>query len=635
MLSAKDRVSLVRALVGLFVLALVMLLDPMGLDAAADRHSADVVSRMTALFYGRPEHKARDRIAVVQISDRGLEQADEPWPPGRTYYARLLKRLTGGEKKPAVVFFDYAFVSHAAAEDRQLFLDAIGQVTRYDAWKANPDCQASALSKMRCITWAGGVPVMVGKIYPPNACLTELNRFKEDRDDPALFHVAVVVPLGWEDLETVFYPMFSRDQYRQVVDGAGGFDLIAGCHDLKAPGPPKAEAGSEGAPYWAPLGYMIDRPEPSRSAVPGFGYDLTPATAMAYAVCLRETPETGRRLDRPWSDDRRGELCRRLHLARAYSVYPDFGGVAFAGPEWGSIPDRETELLQARLDNPVRREAACEAERATLGRALAVGWAQFTSGLGEKEAVVAVPCPYHLTLDAADVLLAGDRLDAIREAVAGRAVAIGAAQALSNDWISTTLQSRRAGVHYHAMLLDNLLERGVDIRRKPPVIVPLLDLDAGDLLELFCAFLVLLLIERVRYVVQHGTDEEDGPRLPRILTRPRDANDPPDPPRWLPALRERYRRYWAKTREDRWRIAMVARTLAAAALVLVVATIVTVLCNWEPLNIVGLLSLTLLAVAWELWTHRGWAAVIGLAMGILLLAPLPAGRAMRRWFGAP
>eukprot|EP01030_Chromulinospumella_sphaerica_P017444 gene17444-17272_t len=254
-----------RALVGTAVLLVFMLLDPMGLDNASDRHSADVVSRITAPFYGGPDYEGRSRIAVVQISDQTLND-NGGWPPDRIFYARLLKRLAGGEQKPAVVFFDYAFVGKAEPEDRAFLLRAIEDVTRYEVWSKRPDapkCQLSALAKIDCIVASGGVPVIVGKVYPPNACLSGVSRLGADEgDEVRLFHTAVVTPLGWPDLPTQFHFVLTRADYTKTLtralDGDAAVDAkkpgvraserIIGCDDLNPADAPDPEtpAGDEG-----------------------------------------------------------------------------------------------------------------------------------------------------------------------------------------------------------------------------------------------------------------------------------------------------------------------------------------------------------------------------------------------------
>ncbi|WGM37772.1 CHASE2 domain-containing protein [Caulobacter sp. NIBR1757] len=665
----------IRTLLGTALLFVIMLTDPMGLDEATDRHSADVVSRMTAPFYGGPTHDGRRRIAVVQISDQTISDPEVGWPPPRMFYARLLKRIAGGTSKPAVVFFDYAFISETDWEDRQALLDAVRAVTSYDDWSEDETCQASALAKIRCIAAAGGVPVIIGKVYPPNACIGRYERLERDGgDDVRLFHTAVVAPLGWPDLPTTSHLILTRHDYAKTLteafDGSDIADaerpgqiapgLIRECQDLNPDGRlvPLLSVDPEAVPVaakdplpprmitWSPLGHPGKQarvaPDPYDPGEPVFGFDVTPAAAMALALCLH---------DKTWTGPK-AALCSVLRRSAETGAMPALQDVEYSGPEWGSISDPQTRDNRKLFngdgtpfpEEPIT-EAECRREHPTISRAVEVGWAQLRSGLGKGAAAVAVPCPYHLTFDANDVLISEpELLDAVRSQLADRAVAIGAAQALSNDWIATTLNARQAGVHYHAMMLDNLLEKGLDLRRKPPEIfakdgprgawgLDWLKLDGGEVLEILCGAFILFLIERTRADFERRPTEETS--LPKPFEGWRRERDLAHPLRWLARVRLNYREYWEASSEDRYRIGQVILTLTLAMIALVLLVALTISNHWEPLNVVGLFTVSVLFVAAELWTHKGWAAVFGQLTAVLLFAPGSRRRKFREWFGRP
>ncbi|RYF93678.1 MAG: CHASE2 domain-containing protein, partial [Caulobacteraceae bacterium] len=629
------RECLVRAALATLIAALLALADPMGLDEAADRHSADVIARMTAPYYGGKDHAARERIAVVEVTDFALNRNHVPWPPPRSFYTRLLGWLAGGERedlaRPAAIFFDYAFISQAQADEEQAFIDVIRHVSRYEAWKTNPNCQSSPLAKMNCIVANGGVPVILGKNYPPNACLTGESRVGV-LANVELAQAAVITPLGWPDLPSRFDPLQTRARYVEAL-GDNGADP-ARCDEINVLAPDsvrkrvidrlaEGEApppGLDSAPPWTPLGYWKTHA--------GAGYDLSPALAMTYAICLR---------DQRLRDRARAERTEPPAEMKLCGLFPDrvpldspavfdqpsrFEITDPVGPVWGSVADPATDAVRGLVYPKVPVNKACGDERRNPLRAARVGWSQLTAGLGAGAEAVAVPCPYHLTIDVDVFFDIGDEdLEAVRDRLQGRAVAIGAAQALTNDWIATTLNARQAGVHYHAMAADNLLTFGADLPRQPPAVFPwalLSQFDWGDVLELACLFVIAFRVELARKRVD--TNDAPGVWPARKYLRTY----------WRHRV-EDARAYWPTAQAQRHRIWQVTRVFGWALAVLVVSVIVTALFNWAPLNLVGVAGFTVLFVAFELWSHTGWGAVIGLVASVLILLP----RRVAGWFSRP
>jgi hypothetical protein len=629
------------------IAALVALLDPMGLDQASERHSAAVIDRMTAPFYGGDSPKGQGQISVIEISDATLEQTGHSWPPPRDLYTRLLKRLTppdlpaspGHQGWPAVIFFDYAFVSDGDALEQARFVQEIRRVTAWQRWTGDKGCQVSPLAKIDCIVRAQGTPVIIGKGYPPNLCLPGA-RASITEDILRLADTAVVSPLAWPNLPENYRPVITRADYaRQVIDAANldpveAASLVASCFHLN-PAPlsfeiPALEGRDQtskerpGRPAtetvrWAPLGAGSPGVQPPGAK----GYDIVPALAMTYALCQKNRVST--------------RVCNLLRSAKAEGGPPDVRLPDGAVPQWGSRRDPQGFALRQKLDpeNATRLDLPCARETRDLLRIASVGLAQLTSGLGEGAAAVQVPCPYHATVDAAVLLQdslhdrAGPELAGLLQ---GRAVAIGAAQSLSNDWIETTLSARRPGVHYHAMTLDNLLESGVDLRRQPPEpfesefwkAVPFLadlNLDWGEVLEWVCVFLVALSIERTRLRLARNSEHRAArliaPQSPRPLRR------------FLMIVLDERRAHRRLQLAQWWRAGQVLKAFAFAVMVLVAATTVTLINHWQPVNIVGIFGFTLLNTAASLWSVEGAVMVGGLLTATILGLIIGTGGAIK------
>lgn len=534
--------------------AAIATLDPMGLDAAADRHSAAVVSRMTAPFYARGLFSqdpplAQGRITVVEVGDETLRQTGEAWPPSRGFYSEMLGILAAG--RPKAIFLDYIFLSDLRdREGHDKFIAKLAEITHARDWEDRPSCRESPTAKIGCIVAAGGTPVIIGKPFPPDLCAAGQG------DDIAalarLDQAAVVVPLGWPGAPDEARPILTRDYYRGQLGGGRHCPLI----ERTNPTDPKVMA--QLAPFTSPSGLPL-------TWSGGRDYDLAPATALLVALC-RGDPE---------------------FAARTAACREKLDGIWY-GPEvmsvvWGSVAKPAFLDFRARLypEGAAKRDGPCEKE--SRWRLLELGWLQFSSAIGENQAASKVPCPYHPTFDygvvRAEILDGSDVGQEIRrDYLRGHVVLVGAAMVASTDWIDSVVHGRLAGVHYHAMMLDNLIEKGPDVLQAPPEVFtggPLakLHLDWGELLEFFAAFLVVLMVEIGRRRLA-GREKPDGRGL-----------------------------LW------------IAIIFGWAAIVLAGATAVTIAKHWVPVNIIGLFGLTVMDVIASFWSLEGAAWLIGAGLG--------------------
>lgn len=547
--------------------ALIGTLDPMGLDAAADRHSAAVVSRITAPFYGRTPFYSnsrpvgRDQITVVEVSDETLRQANIVWPPPRGFYTQMLDVLAPEKgRRPKAIFLDYIFLSDLRdPEGHDRFIAKLAEITAADKWRDQPGCRVTPAAKISCIIAAGGTPVIIGKPFPPDVCAAGQG------DDVAslarLDEAAVVVPLGWPGAPDEARPVLSRDYYR-AQSGAGG-----GCPFLN--GEPPAE------PAPAPDPLADTPPAPPPPVWRGVGeYDLAPAGAMLVALC-------------------EGERQARVHgavtgTAACHAILDDKGALTWTGPDemsvaWGSIAKPEYLDFRARIypDDAPERDKDCRKE--SRWRFIELGWLQASSAIGENQAATQVPCPYHPTLDyglvRAEVFGGTDLGREIqRDYLQDHIVLVGAAMVASTDWVDSVVHGRLAGVHYHAMMLDNLMEKGANVLSSPdPVfregVLGALNLDWGEVLEFVAAFLVVLMVEIGR------------------------------------------RRLAGRERPDGRGILWIGIIFVWAGIVLTAATLVTISKHWVPVNIIGLFGLTVMDVIASFWSLEGVAWLIGAGIG--------------------
>ncbi|MES2034572.1 MAG: CHASE2 domain-containing protein [Pseudomonadota bacterium] len=552
------RVAAVVVLLG----AAIATLDPMGLDDAADRHSADVIARMTAPYYAdKTAPLGRSKITAVEISDATLREMAIDWPAPRGFYTDLLRTLAPADGTgPAAIFLDYILLTDLGKpEEHRVFIATVREVTRAREWEGDPGCRDTPLAKIQCIVRAGGTPVILGKPYPPDVCAAGLG------DDlaplMALEQSAVVVPLGWPQAGERATPVLTRLSYMLHLNGTygreRGEEILKSCRQLQ----PMIRDGRhrEAAPFDADSRPMTWWGVPK--------YDLTPAGAMFAALCRGRRAADGSPL----------AVCNDLIGAD--------GKLHWLGPEasavtWGSVPDPAfLDLRAAIYEDAADHDAPCRAERTGVGRMMMLGWRQLTSAIGDGVAAVQVPCPYHPTFDygmlSTELAEDSERARLIRERyIAGRVIVVGAAMVASTDWTDTVVNGRLAGVHYHAMMLDNLVEHGAAVLRAPPALFPpdnplsSLNIDWGEMLEFATAFLVVLVVELGR------------------------------------------RRMERRERRDGRALLWVIGVFVWAGVLMTVATAITISLHWKPVNIIGLFTLTLVDAAASFWSIAGLTWVV-------------------------
>jgi len=538
--------------------AAIATLDPMGLDAAADRHSAAVVSRMTAPFYGRKLFSqdpplAQGRITVVEVSDETLRQTGEAWPPSRGFYTDMIGTLAAG--RPRAIFLDYIFLSDLRdPAGHDAFIARLAEITAAKDWEDKPRCRVSAAAKIGCILEFGGTPVIVGKPFPPDVCAAG-----QGGDIAALARLdqaAVVVPLGWPGAPDNARPVLTRDYYKSQP-GLGDR-----CRLLEPLGKDDAEGAAQLARFTSASGRPL-------TWWGGGDYDLAPAGAMLVALCQGERQGGGSTA-----------ACRDL--------LDETGALAWTGPDvisvaWGSVARPAFLDFRKRLypEGATERDKPCHKE--SRWRVAELGWLQFGSAIGANQAASKVPCPYHPTFDygvvRAEILDGTEAGQEIRrDYLRGHIVLVGAAMVASTDWIDSVVHGRLAGVHYHAMMLDNLVEKGPGVLHSPPAVFdsgPLaaLNLDWGEMLEFAAAFLVVLMVEIGRRRLA-GRERPDGRGL-----------------LWIGII------------------------FVWAAIVLSGATAITISQHWVPVNIIGLFGLTMMDVIASFWSLEGAAWLIGSGFG--------------------
>lgn len=466
-----ERASLRQALAVAVVSLLVALIDPFGLDAASDHRSVQAVSRILAVGYGGSDPLGRSALTTVSIDETSLRESAREWPPQYGFYAEALKNIAGQQARPAAIFLDYTFLSDLYNErERDQLVDTIAELTNVKGWPKEGGCTQTPLAKIACIHKAGGVPVIVGKSYPSDRCEATPTLVMLDR-------VAVLAPVGWPNLPEAWTPVITKAQYKadreperpcQAVDGIRGADGRLATLSLRGVDHRYAGVAS---------------------------FDLTPAAAMATALCL----------DGRLSRIAALAACRAIREGRLPEEWMRSDAAMVL---WGSRPDPRwlnQEEADYRSAGDQKRIASCRLEGAPglagVGQWIKVAAIQFFARFSDGDAAAQVPCPYHpdfryerLEPDApsydatAAAKIRGDFIDR-------RVVVIGSTLRYGGDWISTVTRGTTPGMALHAMMFDNLIEQPT-LLRDPPVLLkgPGFDLDAGEIVEILAAFLFAFIV---------------------------------------------------------------------------------------------------------------------------------------------
>ncbi len=456
------RAAILLALASLFI----AMFDPMGLDQAADRRSAEAIDRVRALYYGGKEPIGRDRVVTISIDEDSLRDVGRQWPPQYGFYAEALRDLTRDGARPAVVFLDYTFLTDLySPTERDALVDTIGEITQVRDWEHRPECLSDPIAKIGCMKAAGGVPVIVGKPYPLDRCEPTPTLLLLDR-------VAVLSPVGWPRLMDGWKPAISKAEYEADEDRPGGCKAVDGIR------------GADGRllPIDAGRGRQV------YAGVARF--DLTPAAAMLAAYCIPFAGEAPSTLG----------ACAPFVGPQSPPLPASWARSKPAKLLWGSRPS-PSWLAQEKLDYQAepdqRRIQDCEAEKVDLFRPVVVAFAQFFAPFSGDGASVQIGCPYHADFRYERFAENARSYDAeaaaaLREQfVQSRVVIIGSTLRYGGDWTTSVARGNIPGMTLHAMMFDNLIEQKA-LSHDPPDLA--LGVDSGELIEILCTLLFVLLV---------------------------------------------------------------------------------------------------------------------------------------------
>ncbi|MDT8871641.1 CHASE2 domain-containing protein [Komagataeibacter rhaeticus] len=101
------------------------LLDPLAMESATKQSSARFLAGLSDAFYGMQDSPARDRISVVEVTDKDLsgEYFATTWPLTYARHAEVIDRML--DAGPAAIMVDIRFNAERAGESLQ---DTFGPV---------------------------------------------------------------------------------------------------------------------------------------------------------------------------------------------------------------------------------------------------------------------------------------------------------------------------------------------------------------------------------------------------------------------------------------------------------------------------------------------------------------------------
>jgi hypothetical protein len=164
-------------------------------------------------------------------------------------------------------------------------------------------------------------------------------------------------------------------------------------------------------------------------------------------------------------------------------------------------------------------------------------------------------CSYAHALPATDLDREGVGGPLVDKAISKKLILFGGHLQASNDWVDTPFSNKVPGIDYHAMALDNLIEKRHRYIREAPKISSWLDLNTGKLIEIILVFWMAFDLNIVRITsneLRHGSSAR--------------------------GMREGSRR---------WRLVLLWLGLASLGLIPILA--IVAMLAYSPLNWVGLL----------------------------------------------
>lgn len=454
------------------IILFIALLNPFEIAKWGDDHSHEIWERLAAQEYaelagkrhGAPPDagEGRNAITVLYYDDASIARLGKKLPLSAFDLADTMDDVVAlaGREKPKALFIDLLLTNAAVEASGLSVLDAIkapetrakcatrtgsdlspfrclvlriAELTQYDQWSTDQSCQDSVPAKIACIQAHHGMPIFLAdpRIGSRNA------------DDP----LALAVPSPALD----------------------ALDTIAAALPVDI------------APHEYPL-VTLQGAEARKQ----HRYRLYPAAALYAVWCglptaaARVQQATGPCRQRPVLDDEDA----RLNWSERFDAPLDIDWAA--GPKLsGALKDRPERLLVERDKEP------CAHADPSLG---AMSWQFFrmlTAGIGKPEPK---PCIYTRAFPNDITQTAGFSAQDGRKIFGGKLVLIGSQFADSNDVLKTAPLGNLPGVYFHAMALDNLIERGENYSRVPAKIADFLSMSRTDLFNFVVMFVIAFIL---------------------------------------------------------------------------------------------------------------------------------------------
>ncbi|WAC47224.1 CHASE2 domain-containing protein [Asticcacaulis sp. SL142] len=423
---------------------LVSKLNILGLDSESKRKSEEIYQRLLANQY-QPDKEGAP-VSVVYLDDAYANSMYDYgsiryWPPSYTDYANILTQLTTGlhtdkagkshDIKPKAVFLDFIFTGSLVELDREKagceplegmnyeaihcgqfrLLEAIEEATNYSAWGSLPECQMSPVNKIECITDAGGIPVILGRVTPEIT-----NRWTPFQSQLALRSVMSTVTVNPREYPTLRW---------------------------------EGEHSERGVAH----------------------YDLSPASALFAAHCLSRgtSPDEKcaalvNRLELP---DPAPDLSFKSEDIKEFTPEHIPWPAAFYNSQsvvWGAGLKPFAKTAEPADDGIALQHIINRASRVTPVCAERHLWRQIDTALRNHSETTETAClhslnaPYH---DVAGVLPS----ELVHKLLHNRLVLVGIKDVAGADWILSPVHGNVPGVFLHAMALDNLIKWGPGYRQ--------------------------------------------------------------------------------------------------------------------------------------------------------------------------
>jgi hypothetical protein len=465
-------------------LLLLALLNPFGLALDAETGSKALWQKLSAPYYGISYNgdSGREAITVVLVDDRARAQMSLAGPFNAQAIAQMIEDVVAvpGNGRPAAVFVDLLLgdltpagvdvdalvpqASEAAVVDAcngiqagdptkpivvesafRCLLIRVAALTEWKEWRDDESCRKDPVAKLRCIRGAGGIPIIFadpGRVIDP-VTGTEI----VSRGQAALDRIALTASVR-VDFEKG-YPLVSET----MVDGF----------------PEKLSAAA--LLYVDYCARAFCDPAPVRRAA---------STGTRRVIGWQ--PDYRRKLDVIWGEGVRSDFTNRMALRRGVPAAPcvaDATGVCVAAYECAVSPPG----------------------LAQQGWAFAKG---LFSGVKIDPTVSAIDTrclhTHWLSFSLFDFLSADERVLAFDQ----RMVLIGGSLANDNDVVAAGPLGGLPGVFYHAMALDNLVQRGPNYAKVATPIWPWFDMTGTDLANIALVFVTTL----VSAMVMHWLAEQ-------------------------------------------------------------------------------------------------------------------------------